>query len=100
MLRIAQTPKYYQLLLLNIALSIALYKELSTLHLLASLAFVTALLAPVAHYFGLIKAEPTLVHEEIEGKARKLCGSVWSCVGALREMDEAKKMKLVIYVHS
>jgi uncharacterized membrane-anchored protein YitT (DUF2179 family) len=87
MLRIAQTPKYYQLLLLNIALTIALYKELSTLHLLFSLAFITALLAPVAHYFGLIKAQPTLIHEEIEDKVRKLCGSVWSCVGALREAD-------------
>lgn len=100
MLRIAQTPKYYQLALLNIALAIALYKGLSTLHLLLSLAFVTALLAPIALYFGLINADSTLIHEEIESKVRKLCGCVWSCVSGLQEADEAKRMKLIIYVHS
>jgi hypothetical protein len=100
MLRIAQTPKYYQLALLNIALAIALYKGLSTLHLILSLAFIIALLAPVALYFGLIKADSTVIHEEIEDKLRKLWGCVWSCMGSLKEADEAKRMNLIIYVHS
>lgn len=92
-------PRYYQLALFNLALLIALYKELPALHLLFSLAFITVLVAPVALYFGFINRETIcIVNEEIEGKLKQLYGSVLSCLGSLHDGDEAKRTKLIIYV--
>jgi uncharacterized membrane protein len=53
---IANTPpKYYQLALFNIGLIIALYKGLSLLHIVSSLAFIIALVGPIARFFGIIQ---------------------------------------------
>ena len=92
-------PRYYQLALFNLALLMALYKELPALHLLFSLVFITVLTAPVALYFGFINRETiSIVNDEIEGKVKGLYGSVLSSLGSLHERDEAKPTKLIIYV--
>lgn len=48
--KICQTPlKYYHLVLFNMALILALFKGLSLLHIIFSLAFIASLAALIAH---------------------------------------------------
>lgn len=68
-------PKYYQLVLFNIGLIIAVSKGYSLLHVASSLAFITVLAAPIAIYFNILeKGKVQIVHEDIQAKL----GKIWS----------------------
>jgi len=50
--------RYLQLALLNVGLLIALCKDMTLLGILASLAFITLAVAPIALYFEIISPPP------------------------------------------
>ncbi len=63
--KITKVPsRYYQLVLLNIGLIIALSKEMSLLAIISSLVFVALAVAPVAIALGLIAPPPHQIFHE------------------------------------
>ena len=80
--KITKAPtKYYQLLLLNIGLIIALSKGMTLLGIISSLAFITLALAPVATYFGIISPPPhQIIQDEICNKLKEYHKTVCECI--------------------
>ena len=65
--RVASVPaRYYELAILNVGLIIALYKDMSLIAIMASLAFVALAIAPIAIMLGILSPPPYhLINEEI-----------------------------------
>lgn len=56
--------RFYQLVLLNIGLVVALSKDFSLLYIASSLLLITVIVSPVAVYFNLLSPTPVqLLHE-------------------------------------
>lgn len=94
-------PKFYQLALFNIGLIVALSKELSPLHILLSLVFITVLTAPIATYFKILDPEnASIIHQDIQAKLSGLCTSSMAFLSNWQELDQATRIKYFTNVTS
>lgn len=92
-------PKFYQLALFNVGLIIAISKELSPLHMFLSLAFITALTAPIAIYFKILDPEnASIIHQDIQAKMSGLCTSTMAFLSSWQELDPTKRIKYITNV--